>query len=83
MKVLNRIPLETQNIPEVKDSKYFPEERLGFIHQYENQGLYPKDSTDIIRGKITYYQIQSYNLMPNQYYKFNWYDFIYKIPRRW
>jgi hypothetical protein len=82
MKVLNRIPLETQNI---QGAKMFPEERLGFIEQFENNGLYPKLSTDAIKSQIRFYQMGS-AIIPgdSNFYNTNlWWQFIYKIPRRW
>jgi len=78
-KVLNGIPFETQNVPE---AKMFPEERLGFINQYKNQGLYPDVSFNI-SSQIEFYQLGSVDLLQKDKFRFNWLDFIYKIPRRW
>jgi len=69
-----------------------PEERLGVIHQYENQGLFYRDSYNkgllrIIRGLET--DIVNYNdyiyRTPYQFtpYQNKWWHFIYKIPRKW
>jgi hypothetical protein len=64
------------------DLKMFPEERLGFIHAYKNQGLV-FNSTINIKSQISYYQSQCFKLAETNYYRFKWWHFIYKIPRRW
>ena len=78
-KVLSGGKFETQDMP---GTRIFPEERLGFIHAYKNQGLY-SSSTINFRSQITFYQSQCINLSDNMRYVFKWSDFIYKIPRRW
>jgi RHS repeat-associated protein len=82
LRVKNGIPLETQGTELGKHLKYYPEERLGFIHAYKNQGLYPSAGKGLM-SNISYYQMQSFNLNPSQYYSAKWWHFIYKIPRRW
>ena len=82
LRVKNGIPLETQGTELGKHLKYFPEERLGFIHAYKNQGLYPSAGKGLM-SNISYYQMQSFSLHPSQYYSAKWWHFIYKIPRRW
>ena len=67
---------------EYKNRHYFPEERLGFIHQYQNSGLYPRTSIGSL-SQITYYQMNTFDMLESQYYKRKWWHFIYKIPRRW
>ena len=67
---------------EYKNRHYFPEERLGFIHQYQKSGLYPRTSIGSL-SQITYYQMNTFDMLESQYYKRKWWHFIYKIPRRW
>jgi hypothetical protein len=71
--------MSTQN---VKGTKVFPEERLGFIEEYKNQGLYPNTTLNL-SSQINFYQVQCIDLSLKEEFKFNWFDFIYKIPRRW
>lgn len=82
LRVKNGIPLETQGTEFGKHLKYYPEERLGFIHAYKNQGLYPSAGKGLM-WNISFYQMQSFNLNLSQYYSAKWWHFIYKIPRRW
>jgi RHS repeat-associated protein len=82
LRVKNGIPLESQGTAFGKHLKYYPEERLGFIHAYKNQGLYPSAGKGLM-GNISFYQSQSFNLNPSQYYSAKWWHFVYKIPRRW
>jgi RHS repeat-associated protein len=82
LRVKRGIPLETQNTTLGKHTKYFPEERLGFIDAYKNQGLYPSHGTNLM-SNINYYQLQSLKLSSSQYFSSKWWHFIYKIPRRW
>lgn len=65
-----------------KNMRYFPEERLGFIHQYQNKGLYPRTSIGSM-SQISYYQMSIFSMSESQYYNRKWWHFIYKIPRRW
>lgn len=67
---------------EYKRTRYFPEERLGFIHQYQNGGLYPRTSIGSM-DQISYYQMNIFDMLESQYYDGKWWHFIYKIPRRW
>ncbi|MBQ3656487.1 MAG: VCBS repeat-containing protein [Bacteroidales bacterium] len=80
MKIQNGISLSTQTELGIK-YKYYPEERLGFLHTYKNQGLYIKHGSNIISN------IQKYtNLcvgMEDEVFQKLWWHFIYKIPRRW
>ncbi|MBS1775108.1 MAG: hypothetical protein JSS64_02375, partial [Bacteroidetes bacterium] len=57
---------------------YAPEERLGFIHQYKNHGLY-RSYTGNPLSQIKYYGVNGGGLT----FKTHMFDFIYKIPRRW
>jgi len=82
LRVKNGIGVETQGTGLGVQFKYFPEERLGFIHAYKNQGLYPSHGLNIM-SQIDYYQTQSFNLNPSQYFKPKWGHFIYKISRIW
>ena len=82
LRVKNGIQLETQGTEFGEHLKYYPEERLGFNHAYKNQGLYPSAGKGLM-GNISFYQMQSFNLNPSQYYSAKWWHFIYKIPRRW
>ena len=84
-KILNGIPIETQKILHGEPSHYrfAPEERLGFISQYKNQGLYPRESNQHIMGQIEAYQNMTFNMSDNQQYSQQWWHFIYKLPRRW
>ena len=81
---------------ELGDSDVFsianmPEERLGVIHQYKNQGLYRKDIYNYLKAiGNTESFINSYNNSglyntpyPYTPYSPSWWHFIYKIPRRW
>lgn len=81
-KILNGGSIETQNIE--GEAKVYPEERLGFIEQYKNEGLYPNNTTNI-PSQIEFYQTGS-GITPGDENYFDtekWYNFIYKIPRRW
>jgi RHS repeat-associated protein len=60
----------------------FPEERLGFIYAYKNQGLALHSEINLL-SQIRYYQFQSFNIDPADWYLQKWWHFIYKIPRRW
>ena len=82
LRVKSVVGLETQGTELGKHLKYYPEERLGFINAYKNQGLYPSHGIDLM-SNISFYQVQSYNLSPSQYYSLKWWHSIYKIPRRW
>lgn len=75
----NSIPIETQDVP---GKRVYPEERLGFINQYKNRGLYPKTTIDSL-SQISFYQNGCYNLSSTDYYFKKWWHFIYKIPRLW
>lgn len=82
LRVKNGIKLETQTAEFGKHLKFYPEERLGFIHAYKNQGLYPTHGLDLMRH-INFYQSQSFNLEKSKYFSAKWWHFIYKIQRRW
>ena len=75
---------ETQTLLEPgfsPDLRIYPEERLGFIHLYKNQGLFPTASQNIW-GQLDYYQGQSFHLDPYRIFSQHWYDFIFRLPRR-
>ena len=65
-----------------KEFLFAPEERIGFISQYKNRGLYPKTSIGSL-GQVIYYQYNSYDLPVSSYFKKKWWHLIYNIPRRW
>jgi len=84
--------LDGFELADVSEFKYgvMPEERLGVIHQYKNQGLYRKDSYNYLNAiGTTESFIDSYNMglynTPYSYtpYSTSWWHFVYKIPRRW
>jgi hypothetical protein len=64
------------------------EEWSTYMHNYRNQGLYPKHGaeTDLI-ANINYHGMNAniyYTLTrPNFFFQKQWWHFIYKIPRRW
>jgi len=82
-KWLQGIPFEYQEVPEGLSRYYrvFPEERLGFIHAYKNQGLFPKSTINHL-SQIQFYQNGIFDLSLNQRFSQKWWHFIYKIPRR-
>jgi len=63
-----------------KNIKYFPEEALGFRNAFYNMGLYPGSSINYLSLANSYW-FQSYysSLMRDK----AWYNFIFRIPRRW
>jgi RHS repeat-associated protein len=73
------------------DYARWPEERLGVIHQYKNNGLCLNDRYDFLKAiRNTEYNINFYNnaQLYNTKYIYNsfqpkWWHFVYKIPRRW
>nr|NQU93547.1 RHS repeat-associated core domain-containing protein [Bacteroidota bacterium] len=86
----------TENNWELADSEIFdyarwPEERLGVIQQYKNNGLYLDDQYNFLEAiGNTEYNINFYNnaQLYNTKYVFKsfqpkWWHFVYKIPRRW
>jgi len=82
-KVISGNSFETQEVP--KGAEYlsiYPEERLGFIHAYKNQGLYSSSRINFL-SQISFYQLGCFNLSPSNYYQAKWWHTIYKIPRRW
>ena len=83
-KALSGQPFATQDvIPGMNKSiQIYPEERLGFISAYKNQGL-ALHSTFNLNSQIGYYQIQCFNLDQANWYLPKWWHFMYKIPRRW
>lgn len=74
------IPLKKyySDFPNIDHTLYYPEERLGFIHQYKNQGLYTSYTVNSV-NHIGYYAVQC---QMNEYMT-PWWHFIYKISRRW
>lgn len=83
-KALSGQPFATQDvIPGMnKSMQIYPEERLGFISAYKNQGL-ALHSAYNLNSQIGYYQIQCFNLDQANWYLPKWWHFMYKIPRRW
>ena len=80
LRVKNGIPLETQGTEFGKHLKYYPEERLGFIHAYKNQGLYPSAGKGLM-SNISFYQMQSFNSNPSQYYSAKWWHLCIKLKK--
>ncbi len=79
-KIKNGIPLARQ--PGGIDT-LAPEERLGFIYQYKNQGLFPREFNKHIMGHIRAFENRILDFPESQKYLHKWWHFIYKIPRRW
>lgn len=77
-RILSNIEPEMQ----MYDNTFFPEERLGFINQYQNSGLYPRSPINSM-SQINYYQFGILDMPMSQYYQKKWWHFIYKTPRRW
>ncbi len=76
---------------ETFNAAVYPEERLGVIHQYRNQGLYGPVNTSFSKGvsglesTIDWYNIDGAYYTQFRYipFKERWWHFIYKIPRLW
>ena len=88
LKIKNGIPFAKQNVDLVGISEfvrdeliYAPEDRLGFLHMYKNQGLCIKHGNNII-SNIWAYTNKCFG-MEDVVFKEKWWHFIYKIPRRW
>ncbi|WP_302026739.1 RHS repeat domain-containing protein [Parabacteroides johnsonii] len=77
-RILSNIEPEKQ----MYDNAFFPEERLGFINQYQNSGLYPRSPINSM-SQINYYQFGILDMPVSQYYQKEWWHFVYKTPRRW
>ena len=81
LKIKNGLPRARQSAELGDHTIFFPEERLGFIHVYKNQGLYIKYQPNTIQS------INSYTReiigMEDEIFQPKWWHFIYKIPRRW
>ena len=61
-----------------------PEERLGAIHQYMNNGLYPKDNYNYLNViKAEENLIKKYTTYQFKPFVKKWWHFVYKIPRRY
>lgn len=75
-RVLNGTPLETTDLENIK---YFPEEALGFRHAFYYNGLYPYTSIDCL-GQANAYWMSVYG---SEIRSPRYYDFIFKIPRKW
>jgi len=75
---------------DIFEAARWPEERLGVIHQYKNQGLYYRDKYNYLNAiRETERNLNLFNEgLYNTPYSFTpfrskWSHFIYKIPRRW
>ena len=67
-------------ISEVSSLRYYPEEALGFRQAFRNFGLFPNSTVNYLNQANSYWsQVYGTNLINDK----AWYNFIYKIPRRW
>ncbi len=65
--------------PNLSHMRHYPEEALGFLHAYKNQGLYPNSSINLINQANAYWK----GCYGENLYNQKWYDFIFEIPRRY
>ncbi|GAB4206829.1 MAG: hypothetical protein Fur0023_17050 [Bacteroidia bacterium] len=77
MKIKNNKPLLVDE--QVENSRYFPEEALGFKYAYKNLGLYKGTDINLINNANSYWGASyGQNLInPNSIY------LMYRIPRLW
>ena len=78
-RVLRGEKLETFEAEGLESMKYFPEEAKGFLHAGYKSYLYPNSTIDFFGQANAYWT--SVNGIPIRSPHF--YDFIFKIPRKW
>jgi len=78
-RILKGEKLETFELEGLEILKYYPEEAKGFLHAGNNNGLYPNSTTNYFNQANFYWN----NVYGTTIRKSRFYDFIYKIPRRW
>lgn len=79
MKIKNNKPLLVDE--QVENSRYFPEEALGFKYAYKNNGLYPHSYVNNFKLANTYWgSVYGYEhpLITNKVW-----NIFYTIPRKW
>ncbi|MCQ2314477.1 MAG: hypothetical protein MJZ56_04815 [Bacteroidales bacterium] len=78
-KVLKGETFETFDEEGLECMKYFPEEAKGHLHAGYNNGLYPKATLNYFQLANSYWLSVHTTAIRNPHF----YDFIFKIPRKW